>query len=115
MLIKIVLSLVCIGLLLVPLSAFAQRLTCSEVLDHCISKAENQYNECSENCNDQEVLEATDIPACIAKGYKPSSLKYQECIEEYIKSCKRICKEDYHENTGFCQSLIKNVERGNVV
>lgn len=114
MIIKILLLLFCIVLVFTPLSVSAQKLECSEVRDHCISVAEKEYNECSENCSDPEVHEATVIPACIALGYKPSSLKYQECIEEEIKSCKQGCKQDYHENTEFCHECYKKCRKGDV-
>lgn len=114
MFIKIVLSLVFIGLLVVPQVVFTQDFDCYKMRDLCISKAENQYNECVENCGDPEVLEATTIPACIAEGYKLSSLKYQECIEEYIKGCKQICKEDYHKGTEFCSDCYKKCRKGDI-
>lgn len=111
---KIVIPLVFIGLFVLPQEVFTKDFDCYKMRDHCINKVENQYKECMKNCSDPEGFESTFIPYCISEGFKPPSLKYQACIEENIKGCNQICKEDYHKSTGFCYDSYKKCRRGDI-
>lgn len=110
MFIKVIVLLFYIALLLIPPEVFAQKITCKEMYERCITTLENEYKECIERVCD-EVFTGT---TCDALDIKPAS-KYYECLERESKSCRQTCYNEYYfKGKDFCHESLKKCRRGDV-
>jgi len=92
-------------LLVIPSIAFE---SCDEALKDCTSEADKWDSLCI------EVKKAGIDFNCESDGYKPGSMDYLKCKEDYTKNILKNCRELYRKNTDACYSAYKNCRKGDI-